>query len=76
MVSGMTAGAVSEDEMRASVDADKAALEKNLRHYGRGTRLCAGFNLAGCPGVSEGAGVSICQSGLFPPAALRSRRIR
>ena len=57
-------GAVSEDEMRASVDADKTALEKNLRHYSRGTRLCAGFNLAGCPGVSEGAGVSICQSGL------------
>lgn len=37
---------------------------KNLRHHGRGARLCAGVNLAGCSDVFEGAGVSICQSGL------------
>ena len=56
-------GAVSEDEMRASVDADKARWKKSSAPRSWGTPMRR-FNLAGCSGVSEGAGVSICQSGL------------
>lgn len=57
-------GAVSEDEMRASVDADKAALEKIFGTTVVGHAYAQGSTSPGCPGVSEGAGVSICQSGL------------